>query len=487
MSRTSSFVFGRVLALALLSPLARAQLSPGTFLGTTTSGPSFNCTANSVQVLDPFAGTATPLWPPGSSIPGLPPCGSNYSYAGIAYEPPASFLLGTGSPSPLLRNLYRVTWAPATGWTATQLNLGSLSLIVYVGDIVVLPSGIYVVGNPTGGAGGLGAYVYGLPSVGGAPVAPVAPVLYANLTAAGALGLGNAMAAVGTDLHVFTADVTTTGPDAEHWTVATPTPSPIVLVGPLPDSLFPSSPSYNYGSAQAAWDPFSGNLVISAVEGDVLWRTPAGTNVSQFLSPGICGGSLGGRHDGLAINLNTNAIGLGDGCGNLDELRSYANLFLDNLVTTAPPAAGNTMFRLSYVPHPTANYLENGQGCAGSNGLVQCNYVNSLPTSPNASFAITLSNAPPSATAFLVIGLSDTVWGPFTLPLPLAGFGAPGCFLRVSLDFPFLAVTGASGAASVSLPIPAGLAGTVYSQWIVLDPAANALGFAFSEGRRIDI
>ncbi|HKB16545.1 MAG TPA: hypothetical protein VKF62_10795, partial [Planctomycetota bacterium] len=76
---------------------------------------------------------------------------------------------------------------------------------------------------------------------------------------------------------------------------------------------------------------------------------------------------------------------------------------------------------------------------------------------------------------------------PLTLPLPLAGFGAPGCLLRVSLDIPILAVTGASGEASVALPIPPGLTGTAYSQWIVSDPTANALGLAFSDGRKIDI
>ncbi|HKB14486.1 MAG TPA: hypothetical protein VKF62_00390, partial [Planctomycetota bacterium] len=350
--------------------------------------------ANSVQVVDPFAGTASPL-----SIAGLPAgAGTTYSYTVPVFESPTSFLLGTGSAVPTLRNLYRVTWSAGSGWTATQLNVGSFSLIVYVAQAAVLPSGIYVVGNPSGGTGGLGAYVYSVPTGGGAPS------LYANLTAAGAQGLGNAMTAVGTSLHVFTADVTTTAPDAQHWEVDTTTvPPTLTFRGSLPDSLYPSTPPFNFGSAQAAWDPFSGNLVISAVEGDVLWRTPSGANVNQILSPGTCAGGFGGnpRHDALALNLNTNAIGLGDGCANYDELRCDSTLFLDDLVVVPPPTTGGGLFRLAYVPS-TANYLEDGQGCAGSSGLVPCNYVTSLPTAGNASFAITLANALPSTAAFLV-------------------------------------------------------------------------------------
>ncbi|MCI0587174.1 MAG: hypothetical protein L0323_10075 [Planctomycetes bacterium] len=479
MWRTSRVAFGAALAFSSSSPLASAQLPPGTFLAVTSSGPTVNPTANSVQVVDPFAGTATPI-----SIAGLPTgAGSSYSYSAPAFESPTSFLLGTGSAAPSSRNLYRVTWSSGSGWSATQLNAGTFSQIVYVAQIAILPSGIYVVGNPTGGAGGLGAYVYSLPTNGGAPS------LYADLTAAGAQGLGNGMTAVGTSLHVFTADTTTTGPNAKHWEVDTTTvPPTITFRGALPDSLVPSTPSQNFGSAQAAWDPVSGNIVLAGVRGDVLRRTPSGTNVNQILSPGVCNGTPGAipRHDGLAINLNTNAIGLGDGCAHYDELRCDATLFLDDLVTMPPPVPSVSLFRLSYVTS-AANYLEDGEGCAGSNGLVPCNYVNSLPTGGNASFAITLANALPSTAAFLVIGISDTAWGPFALPLPLAGFGAPGCSLRVSLDIPFLGVTGASGEASAAFPIPAGLTGTAYSQWIVSDPAANGLGLAFSDGRRIDI
>src|SRR5262245_13704975 len=152
--------FGAALSLPLSSALGLAQLAPGTFLGVTSSDGLVIPLANSVQVVDPFAGTASPL-----SIAGLPAgAGTTYAYSAPAFESPTSFLLGTGSAVPALRNLYRVTWVSGSGWTATQLNLGIFSLIVYVAQIAVLPSGIYVVGNPSGGTTGLGAYVYLVPT-----------------------------------------------------------------------------------------------------------------------------------------------------------------------------------------------------------------------------------------------------------------------------------------------------------------------------------
>ncbi|HKB16544.1 MAG TPA: hypothetical protein VKF62_10790, partial [Planctomycetota bacterium] len=163
MSHDPRVAIAAALAFAFSSPLALAQLPAGTFLGVTISGGVVLPTADSVQVVNPFAGTATPL-----SIAGLPPgAGTSYSYTTPAFESPTSFLLGTASVVPSLRNLYRVTWSSGSGWTATQLNVGTFPLIVGAAQIAVLPSGIYVVGNATSATGGPGAYVYSLPTGGG--------------------------------------------------------------------------------------------------------------------------------------------------------------------------------------------------------------------------------------------------------------------------------------------------------------------------------
>jgi hypothetical protein len=89
--------------------------------------------------------------------------------------------------------------------------------------------------------------------------------------------------------------------------------------------------------------------------------------------------------------------------------------------------------------------------------------------------------------AFLVFGLSASSWNGNSLPFPLAGLGAPGCFVHASPDGALLLVASA-GTATLSIPIPGDLAllGTVlHHQALALDPAANALGGTVSNGARL--
>jgi hypothetical protein len=112
------------------------------------------------------------------------------------------------------------------------------------------------------------------------------------------------------------------------------------------------------------------------------------------------------------------------------------------------------------------------------------------PASPgNSRFAVRLENARPNTTGWLIVGNSNTQWGPNPLPLGMGVIDAPNATLYVSPDFLFGAATDAQGNATVSLPIPANAPYTDYwVQWVVRDPdAPNVGGWAFSKAGKITL
>jgi len=98
-----------------------------------------------------------------------------------------------------------------------------------------------------------------------------------------------------------------------------------------------------------------------------------------------------------------------------------------------------------------------------------------------ATYDVTLDEALAVTFAALATGFSDQVYSGLPLPLTLPG---TGCDLLMSADLLDLALTDGSGAASLSLTMPASASfvGTeLYHQWVVFDPA-NALGLVLSNG-----
>ena len=133
-----------------------------------------------------------------------------------------------------------------------------------------------------------------------------------------------------------------------------------------------------------------------------------------------------------------------------------------------------------YEPVVAATVTPFGSGCAGSAGVPQL--TASRPWLGD-TVPLVLGNGPASAVAALTLGLSNTIAGPFALPLPLAAFGMPGCTLLVSLDATLLAAAGASGVAALPFAIPndAGLLGVVvHCQGAFFDPPANQAGVVTS-------
>lgn len=137
---------------------------------------------------------------------------------------------------------------------------------------------------------------------------------------------------------------------------------------------------------------------------------------------------------------------------------------------------------------PPTSFTVFGSGCAGAGGRVpEMGYTGELKLG-SSNFTVTLRNARGGIVVpgFLSMGASNTSWNGINLPLALGG----GCSVLVSLDILLRqTVSGSSGpgngAANVRIPIPNDprLKGVeVYFQWGIVDPAAKAIGIAFSNG-----
>lgn len=128
-----------------------------------------------------------------------------------------------------------------------------------------------------------------------------------------------------------------------------------------------------------------------------------------------------------------------------------------------------------------------GSGCPGTGGVVPTQWWSSGPPSPgNADFGLRLEDARPGAPALLVLGFSNSTWSGQALPLGLAGYGAAGCTLYTSPDSVYFLFADVAGRAARAMPVPAGLSGTLYCQWSVLDAGApNAAGMAVTNGGKL--
>ncbi|HZN38158.1 MAG TPA: RCC1 domain-containing protein, partial [Planctomycetota bacterium] len=153
-------------------------------------------------------------------------------------------------------------------------------------------------------------------------------------------------------------------------------------------------------------------------------------------------------------------------------------------VPALPP--GMTVSRIAAGRDTSAAIIQSGGfhtfagGCPGSAGVTR---LHAAPPRVGTTTQIALRSLPQSA-AVLVFGFSNvsSSFGP--LPLDLTGFGMPGCFARVSLDFS-APVLGSGGAAAYPFVVPSlpALAGTIlHSQAIVFDAAAgNPAGLVMSD------
>ena len=84
-----------------------------------------------------------------------------------------------------------------------------------------------------------------------------------------------------------------------------------------------------------------------------------------------------------------------------------------------------------------------GFGCAGGSGIEPTIGVASIPYTGHEFFLEV--SGPAFTPGVLFLGLSNTTWDTFTLPLDLSTSGLPGCYLWVSLHVQRPFITGADG------------------------------------------
>lgn len=133
------------------------------------------------------------------------------------------------------------------------------------------------------------------------------------------------------------------------------------------------------------------------------------------------------------------------------------------------------------IPFGTATSF--GAGC-GNPAPVLTHSAGARPTIGTVSQAL-LANVP-SSLAFVALGWSRTSVGPFALPLPLIGYGMPGCYMLQSSEAAAQPVSFTGpGTATYSLLLPnwSGLIGLrLYLQGWANAPGANAASVVVSNG-----
>jgi len=214
---------------------------------------------------------------------------------------------------------------------------------------------------------------------------------------------------------------------------------------------------------------------------------PVMTGVTSFT-----GGTTGSRPTGTALEVGSTLVAeWSNGKVLVAQGASPQRIDLGFFPVGAPcttsvgyAAGGDLLMKnaLLAVAHG-ARFSQFGAGCPGTAGtptLTAAAAPNARPVL-GSTLMVTVGNLPTNL-GLMVVGLSDTNSGPFTLPLDLTSFGMPGCNLLVeAMTNQFL--IGSSGTATWSFTVPndpsfIGL--VVYEQAFSIDPPANATGLAVS-------
>jgi hypothetical protein len=115
--------------------------------------------------------------------------------------------------------------------------------------------------------------------------------------------------------------------------------------------------------------------------------------------------------------------------------------------------------------------------CPGSNGSPPTLRI-SFADVP--AYAMTLDvHGRAHAPVLLLFGSSTETYRALALPFDLSGLGAPGCQLRVSIDFALPLRTDATGLARARLTEPPAEV-RLFAQGLVFDPGSNAAGLTLT-------
>lgn len=145
-------------------------------------------------------------------------------------------------------------------------------------------------------------------------------------------------------------------------------------------------------------------------------------------------------------------------------------------------AAGTAAVLILMVGTARSQATVYGSSCAGASGIPPTIGATGEPVIGN-SFTLDI-NGQPNLPGLIILGLSDSTWSGFPLPLELSGFGLPGCFLNASFDFqvPFFL----DGSGQFSAPVSTGTSGiSFYLQAFVADFSFPTIFGALTEGLEI--
>jgi len=218
---------------------------------------------------------------------------------------------------------------------------------------------------------------------------------------------------------------------------------------------------------------------------------PIMTGVTTFTS-----GATGGRPTGTALEVGSTAVALwADGKILVAEGANSQRIDLGFYPPNASCnpygwATGGDVLMTNALLYAArgASYRTYGTGCAGSLGLPTLAAATGSRPVLGGTLTLTLANLP-IGLGFVVMGLSDTVHGPFTLPFDLSTFGMPGCHLRAeAIATQFVIGAGSSATWSLTVPASNAYAGFVFfNQAFALDPGINAAGLTATNGGRARI
>ena len=120
-------------------------------------------------------------------------------------------------------------------------------------------------------------------------------------------------------------------------------------------------------------------------------------------------------------------------------------------------------------------------GCPSSGGVTPVLTTLGNPWAGNVDWKVQVNDNPPNTIVMLMIGVA-----PVSVPIP----GAPGCTLypQLPLVAADLQISLSDGGTQFSVPMPCYIppGASLYFQGAAYDPAANALGWITSNGRRVE-
>lgn len=163
-----------------------------------------------------------------------------------------------------------------------------------------------------------------------------------------------------------------------------------------------------------------------------------------------------------------------------------------DLVSGDPPGSGSLIGVVRCISLAPQGVIVQGMGCAEAGAPIPRIGADHAATH-GGSFTINLSNVAPNECAALILGLSNTMFGPQQLPWELSGLGLPGCRLYTSMDA-FITMLSVQigpgkGAASYTTTIPPQYGPGVhfYAQWAIENPPGSALVVRMSRVMEVTI